>query len=796
MPVTLEPTEIAPARRRHHSRSFTVRVLVSFARLIVILAISALLGGGWYLANKGFGSEWRSRIVEELHKRGVEASIRRLTLNPFRGLVAQDVRIFDYKHPEKPLARISEVSLDINYSALLHHRPFLNAVDIRNAQVSLPLQRGENHSRKAQLTRFRGHVYFPPEQIYVSQAEGILCGVHISVTGQLIKRENYQTSPPSEDREWKSRLRLLRRVVTELQKFSFPGGAPNLQVKFSGDLADLENARVEARLAGERIVRNGYEIRDLLMTAEWADQKLTVMDCEGKDQAGAFYGRGTWSRRDNAARFQLRSNIDPKPFLQAFGLGDGLKDVNFFAPPVIELSGDADFKQERPQWKIIGHLSAPSFGYRTVALSDLAVDFSWDGERTFLRGLRVRHQTGELQANLLDAPNDFRLNIHSTIDPAALKPVLPAGARQILNDWQWGRAPTVDLSIRGPDHNPATWSGNGSLAFGRARYRGVWMNSATAKIEFGDGAVTYDNLRITRNEGVGTGSFTYDFKNHEVRISNIKSSLFPAEAIVWVDPDLVKTVTPYRFRRPPAIRVDGVYQFAGGKKTRLLVNVDAPGGMNYTFLGKTLPFDSVSAKLTFTNGQLQIADLQSTLFSGKVWGHANISLARGDSRYDAAIAVKAIDFPRLTDLYYQYQTARGQLQGNYEFKGFGTDSRRMQGSGAIEVTNGNVFAIPIFGPLSEILNTFVPGSGYSIATKATATFTVRNGVIQTDDFEAAGSLFSMLGNGKIYFVDDKLDFNIRMNAHGPGVLLTPVYKLFEYVGEGSLKKPNWHPKRF
>jgi hypothetical protein len=27
-------------------------------------------------------------------------------------------------------------------------------------------------------------------------------------------------------------------------------------------------------------------------------------------------------------------------------------------------------------------------------------------------------------------------------------------------------------------------------------------------------------------------------------------------------------------------------------------------------------------------------------------------------------------------------------------------------------------------------------------------------------------------------------------------VLLPMYKLFEYAGEGSLKKPDWHPKRF
>ena len=455
MPPVLEPPETVPAHRGRRPRSFARRLLISIARLIVILGISGLLGAGWYLAKKGFGRQWRSRIVEELHKRGVEASIRRLTLNPFRGLVAKDVRIYDYKNRENTLARISEISLDINYSALFHHRPFLNAIDIRNAQISLPLQRGEKRPRKAQLTKFRGHVYFPPEQIYVSQAEGVLCGVHISLTGQLIKREDYQPSPPSDNRDWESRLRLLQRVVAELQKFRFPGAPPTLQVKFSGDLAQLEDARVEATLTGERIVRDGYELRGLLIAAEWADQKLNVTNCEWKDHAGAFSGHGSWSRQENTAQFQLRSSIDPKLFIQAAGLGGNLNDANFFSPPVIEISGDADFKSERPQWKIIGHVSAPSFAYRSVSFSDLSADFSWDGERTFLRDVRVRHRSGELEANLLDAPDDFRLNIHSTIDPAAIKPVLPPGTREIMDDWQWARPPTVDLVIRGPDRNPA-----------------------------------------------------------------------------------------------------------------------------------------------------------------------------------------------------------------------------------------------------------------------------------------------------------------------------------------------------
>ncbi len=795
MPPVLESPQIA-ARAQDRQSPFARRLVISVGRFLAVIALSALLGSGWYLSKKGFSRHWRHRVVEELHKRGVEASVGRLTLDPFRGLVAKDVRIFDYKKRENTLARISEISLDINYAALIHHEPFLNALDVRNAQITLPLKGADGEVEQAQLKNFRAHVYFPPEQIYVSQAEGIFCGMRISATGQLIKRANYTPSPETSKEEWQKRLSMLQRVVTELQKFTFPREHPSLQVKFSGDLAQLEDARVEATLRGEQLQRGQYEIRDLSAAAEWADQRLNISRCEWKDLAGSFAGRASWSRQSNEANFQARSTLDLKAFLDAFGLGRSLRDAVFYAPPLVELSGSANFGDDRPQLKIIGHTAVDSFAYKTVPFADLSADFSWDGERALLRDVRFRHQSGQVSADLFEAPNDFRLNIDSTINPGALRPLVSAELSQFLSEWEWPRPPTVHLAIRGPDRQPETWKGEGTVALDRTRFRGVWMNSASAKIRFGDGAITYDDLRVARDEGIGTGAFTYDFKNHEVRITNVKASLRPAEAIFWIDPKLWKAVAPYKFQQPPNISANGIYQFRGGKKTRLEVTVDAPNGVDYGFLGKTLPFDRVSGRLLFTNDRLQLVDLRGALFSGTVRGTADISLAHNDPHYHASVAVAGIDFPHLADLYYQYKTARGGLSGAYDFAGLGSDARTMHGSGKVEVTDGDVFAIPIFGPLSEILNHILPGAGYSIARKAGANFTIKDGIIHTDHFEAAGKLFGMLGHGDIHFLDDRLNFEVRMNANGPGVLLTPMYKLFEYIGEGSLKKPEWHPKRF
>jgi hypothetical protein len=764
-------------------------------RFFLFAMIFALAWSGWYLAKRGFGRQWRDRVVEELHKRGVEASVRRLTLDPVRGLIAQDVRIFDFNNRENTLAVISEVALDINYAALLHHQPFLNALDVRGAELTIPTPLAGMTAPKAQITKFRAHIYFPPEQIYVSQAEGMFCGLRISATGQLIKRNDYKPSGEISDEDWRQRLMLLQRVTEELHRFKFPGEAPLLQIKFSGDLSQFETARADATLLGDRLQRGSYEMKDLSVAAEWTNQTLNINHCEWSDNAGSFSGRSSWSRETKAADFQARSTLDAKQFLDAFGFGELLTDLSLTSPPLLELSGSCDFSGNTPRASLIGRAVLDNFTYRKVPLLKLTGDFSWDGERGMLRNLRVRHESGELTVDLLEAPNDFRLNLESAVDPIVLRAIASPEVGRFLGEWEWRRPPAVRFALHGASRLPETWTGEGTVALQRTRFRGVWMNDANAKVHLKNGAVTFDNFRVTRDEGVGTGSFTYDFVKHEVRLTDVRSTLRPTDAILWIEPKLFKEVAPYKFRQPPSLVANGVIHF-GPSNDHLEITVDAPTGMDYVFLGKTLPIDRVSGRLLFTDNRLQLSEIAGTLFTGTLRGTADLSLKKGDPHYHANLAVDGVDFPRVADLYFKYQTTRGHLSGTYDWTGLGSEARSMRGNGSAKVTEGDVFAIPVFGPLSGMLNAIIPGAGYSLAHKANASFTVKEGVIHTDDFKVSGKLFGMVGHGDVRFLEDKLDFDIRIDAGGPGVLLTPMYKLFEYKGEGSISKPNWHARRF
>src|SRR5205814_438330 len=83
-------------------------------------------------------------------------------------------------------------------------------------------------------------------------------------------------------------------------------------------------------------------------------------------------------------------------------------------------------------------------------------------------------------------------------------------------------------------------------------------------------------------------------------IANVKTTLRPADAIFWIDPKFWTNVVPYKFNQIPNVTANGVVQFGGGKNTHLEIDVDAPAGLDYVFLDKTLPFARAAGRLLFS----------------------------------------------------------------------------------------------------------------------------------------------------------------------------------------------------
>ncbi len=250
--------------------------------------------------------------------------------------------------------------------------------------------------------------------------------------------------------------------------------------------------------------------------------------------------------------------------------------------------------------------------------------------------------------------------------------------------------------------------------------------------------------------------------------------------------------------READLQFDG--QFGVGPKIGKVLNwkliTHAAEGVLLSLAGKEIPATSLVATVTADQEKLQIDGTARVYGGGLTATFAFPDITR-DVPYHSTVQIERIGFPELTKLYDPKKEAVGELSGFLNFTGQGAESGRIKGTGRIIIHDGDVFAIPLFGPLSKMISTILPVGKliYSVAREANADIKVENGTVSTEKFEAQTTTFKLLVSGLMDYQHDRVDLTARVNLRGaPGLLLLPVSKLFEYEAQGNLGEPGWHPK--
>jgi hypothetical protein len=772
--------------------------------LQIVLALVLLCAGAtmWYLYRKGFSRSWREWLVEELRSRGVEVSFSKLTVEPFRGLVAKDVKVYQNASRKRIWAKVDEIVIEANYAHVARGEPFLNALTLVDASLELPLDPKKPDGPSLKIEKLNTRLHLPPKQLLVAHLEAELFGVRVKAAGQLANPFFTKPSPPSPPGP--EGVSPLARICEELRSLRYEGAPPELRLRFSGDMTTPESLVVEADLRGEKIRRGAYRLESLSASAVWQNQSFVISQFDARDVVGKMQLFASYQAPTGQAECRIRSGLNLPALLRAAQVTD-FGEFKFESVPDLEMTARATLPgKDRPlRFHVLGHARAGRCQYGGTPLQKVNADFSWDGQSWAVRDVQILHANGgELRLNAqqrrgLDGPDDFRLNLKSSLNPSTLAPLLQARFKEVakrLAEFRFEDAPQISLSARGP--SPLDCSASGELVLGRSSYRGVDALSARANLRYNGRVLSIDDFLLKRQEGNGAGAFAFDFQAGICTIQQVRCALFPMEAALWIDPDLVGDIRPYRLTKtPPMLYIDGVVDLRKPpRRTKLDITLNAPA-IDYNFCGEDLHFENVTGKLNFGDGRMRMTDIRAELLDGAVKGEADVSLLKAKPGHSARLEFAGVNFSKLTKLYFNYDESQGKLNGVFDFTGAGEDGRVMRGNGELTVIDGQVFAIPFLGPFSEILNKLVPGMGYQKARRAAATFTVSSGYIETKDFVIQGRGFSMIGDGRIGFLDDRLDFDMRLNAQGlPGVLLFPVSKLLEYETRGKFSKPAWHPK--
>ncbi|MEO6739959.1 MAG: AsmA-like C-terminal region-containing protein [Chthoniobacteraceae bacterium] len=829
-----------------------------FLQILFLLLLLTAGIGGRYLYNRGLTKSWREWVVQEVRKHGVEVSFTRLTVRPFRGLVAKDVKFYDSPARNRVIAHMNEMVIEANYANMAKKKPFLDALTLVDTTVRVPLDAKNPFGPAVRVDRLNARILFPPDQVQVTRLDAIVSGIHVRASGSLLVPPGFSLAKDKEG----TGTGLAETLVDELGKLQFESRAPALTVHFSGDLGHPEQIVVEADLSAGKIRRGRYALTSLALSAIWQNNVLLLQRLEAVDAKGRLQASGSFDPRTRIAEIRLRSSLDLPTLLRSANVGT-LNDFTLPFPPRLDLTAHVEFgtgHRSPPKLQVLGHAGVGNFSYGGVRFESLSADVSWDGQRWAVRDFALRQENGdEITGNAqqdYDAAGtgDFRLGLDSNFSPQTLAPLFDPETRAKLAQVKFLEPPRITLSARGSApgldtlsaagdvklgrttyqggdassaevtfrYNGKVTSGtlklgrttirgvdasnlettfrydgsevSGALKLGRTIYRGVEARNAEAHFRYDGRVLTLDTFEVNRTEGSGKGSLAVDFKTGLYSLKDVRTTLHPVEVAQWIDADLVQDIRPYRFgKKPPVLRLDGTLDpRKGGTQTRLTVIADAPGGMDYTFCKKDLHFATMHGNLFFTDERLKLTNVRGELFGGTISADGDVSVQKARPGHTATIALAGVDFAQLSKLYFGFDDSKGKLDGTCTFTGKGDAAVTMRGDGEVSVTDGNVFAIPFLGPLSDILNKIVPGMGISRARKATAKFSMDEGILTNKDLIIEGNGFSMYGGGRIWMVEDKIDYDIRINARGlPGVLLFPMSKLLEYRANSRFTKPDW-----
>ena len=419
------------------------RVLLS----TLMLLLAGLLAAGWYAWHKGFTQKWRKFVVREFHKRGVELALSKLTLEPFRGIVAKQVRIYDSRDRKRAVAVVDEVRLVINYANFFQGKTFIDALDLHDANLDVPLDPSTPGGTKVAIRHLSGRLFLPPQQIYLSRLEAELYGIRVRASGRLIHPENFSFLSKKGGAQSGDMARLAAQVIAELRKLNFEGTPPQLDVRFSGDLAEPDKIFVEGTLWAEKVRRDNWRLENFYVNAGFRDGIARLRQFTANDAGGVLRASGSYDAVTREGALQLHSGLDVQGLAQSFARIPELEECVFYAPPGIDLTARATFG-ETLSFQAIGHVRLEKFAFKSVIFESFDADLSSDGKRWAAIDVRLAHRTGEIAGDVLQLEDEFRSGLKSTISRKVLAPVLTGRVGEWFREVEFAGAAQIETAVQ------------------------------------------------------------------------------------------------------------------------------------------------------------------------------------------------------------------------------------------------------------------------------------------------------------------------------------------------------------
>ncbi|QQY08967.1 MAG: hypothetical protein JMM76_03085 [Candidatus Xiphinematobacter sp.] len=768
--------------------------------LLLILLISLPLGLT-FLWGAGFGEMVKRRVGLALERDGFQVQIERLSFSPFRGLIAKNAVLKSTKGNRLCLcARVRHLTCSLSISRFLLGKSLVKEVQLDGASLDIPLP--EEAERHLSIQDLSAKILLQSGCLRLSTAEFTFRNIHFVVSGSIRNPFLFQflasaLSQQPNGTNWK----MIECAARALGKIRYLDKPVQVDVVVEGDPTAPQMFQVhKIILHGKNIRYRGIFLRELELRARCTNGVLEMHKLYIRDTEGTLEGSGIVDSLTSKGKFTISSSLNLRPLLTEFFPRNRLQ--KFVVPKLqtgassqIDFTTHLSWGRDHPRYTVFGSVVMCKFFYGKSFLHRLELGFLFENGQWFIRDLLVQCRSGMLRADAQKTKKLLRIQLGSTLNPKEFSDFFGLKIRKLLEQTQFLDAPRLTLRLSGRTLD--LLSGRGELSIGRTSVRGAWADYGFSKIEIIPQSITCRDFEVQCKKSRGSGTLSYNFRNGQLCLHNIVSTLMPEDVMLWLSPQLAQAVSPYRFHSPPIILADGYLHPSSPHFNALSVRIRSQAGLDYDLFERTLCFGATRAMVHVEGSQVKVRIPSAALFQGSVALQANVHFnISPQPTCELDVRLSHVECSRLTELFFGYAKSNGFLSGNYRFRVSADGKAGMLGSGYIRIEEGSVLSVPFLRPLSPILNQIIPGIGYEPARRAYVAFQVENRKVTTKNLQLTGPGFNLLGRGDFDFFTGKINMTVRVNAQGvPGMVLLPVSKLLEFESRGTLLQPEWQLKR-
>jgi hypothetical protein len=297
------------------------------------------------------------------------------------------------------------------------------------------------------------------------------------------------------------------------------------------------------------------------------------------------------------------------------------------------------------------------------------------------------------------------------------------------------------------------------------------MNSSSGTFHLKPYQVSVENVRISRDEGIATGSFVLDLRAKKLAQLEAKAHLQPAAMAAWFEPSLLPLFDHLQFPQAPDLTLKSAEQDG---RTDFSMHINMVAGVVFRCGLLEVPLASASADLRQIQDEIQL-----TIPNGRI-GAGLCSVAIHQMHPNAALDSEVtFDRVSLSDLKIRSPLLagwQGQLSGSLKSRFGVSDSSRDTAEGKLVLDaadlSGPIFVEPEFKKLIS--------AGFNRLGQLTVEFVANLGLLKISRLSLAAGQHVLDLSGSVDFSSAAINLSGRLDQDAGTARIT-----------GSITDPDW-----